>query len=273
MKRQNSMTLLLILVAALLLAACGGQDPQAAIQTGIAQTLEISLLQTAAAGGGAQQPTVAEETPTASQTATPAGTDTPSVPLVSVSENTNCRTGPSVHYGFVVLINTGQNLEVLATYPNGDYVIVRSPSGSGDCWLWLQYATQKDFSAYNLPAATAPPTPTPTFTPTPAFNWNGTWKAWLGGFQYTISITQSGKSISGSFPYGTETIEMVGSLSNDFQTATGTWEVSDGSDDGTFQLQIKAGNLNQFVGNGDGGGFEWCGARSGASMPSPCGWP
>jgi hypothetical protein len=138
--------------------------------------------------------------------------------------------------------------------------------------LWLRYATTTDFSAYNLPAATQPPTPFPTATATNtpiAFDWNGTWTMWVYGTSYTVAINQSGGSISGSFPTNGETVSISASLSGNHQTATGTYTDSAG---GTGPFQWQAVNVNQFVGNRHGI-YPWCGARDGASMPSPCQWP
>ena len=272
MKVRQALFFLLV-NSALFLQACGA-NTESAVQTGVAQALQIAELQTAAAGGGGGG-VVASDTP---QPGVPADTPTitPSIPYVSVSADTNCRTGPSQFYAYVVTVTVGQQLEVVATFPNSDYVIVKQPDGTGNCWLWLRYATTTDFSAYNLPAATQPPTPFPTATATNtpiAFDWNGTWTTWLvgnSGSPYTVAINQSGSSISGSFSVGPNiTVTLSGSLSGDHQTATGTYTVSGGVS-GTFQWQ--AVNENQFAGNWDGI-YPWCGARDGASMPSPCQWP
>lgn len=275
---------LLLVIAALLLQACGGPSTADAIATGIAQTLQISQLETAAAGGGngGAQPSAAagEASSTPLPTEIPSATLTPtsSIPFVSVSQNTNCRTGPSIDYGLVTTIQTGVQVEVLKVFNNANYVVVRNPSGSGDCWLWLQYATPVNFAQYNLPVATQPPTPTPTFTPTPAFDWTGTWniKAVNGGSTYTGAITfsLSGNTITGDttlnpggFPY-----TFTASLNASRQQASGTFS---GTGSGDWDGQIKSGNLNQFIGNLDASGtiWEFCGWRSGSSMPDPCKWP
>lgn len=276
---------ILFVLFSLLLSACGRGDTQSAITTGVAQTQQISQLETAAAAGGAaaQDPGNAPDsgaegqdgTPLPSDTPTITLTPTPDIPQVSVSQNTNCRTGPAVYFGYVTIINVGQLIEVVGVQADGnDYVIVKNPNGSGNCWLWLRYADKTDFSVYNLPSFDTPPTPTPTYTPTPSFDWNGSWQFWVGGLNFVdVSVTQSGNTISGSFLLGGgDTISFSGTLSESFQVATGTWENSSGPT-GTFQWQMKSGNLNQFVGNGDGGSDEWCGAKNGASKPSPCLWP
>jgi hypothetical protein len=261
-----------------MLAACSGQDTQAAIETGIAQTMQISALETAAAGAGQpqQQPSATPEAATQTPgppTETPTATlsPTPSIPMVSVSTETNCRSGPGIQYGFLTSILVGEEVEVVAVFPNSEYVVVKRPGSSGQCWLWLRYADRTDFSAYGLPIATQPPTPTPTYTPTPAFTWLGTWKMWVGGVQYTTTISVTGNTLSGTFIAAGDTITLSGTISNGGQNAAGTW--TSPADNGTFQWRIKSGNLNQFVGNYNGGAEAWCGSRSGASMPDPCQWP
>lgn len=272
----------ILLVAAFLLSACGG-NTQAAIQTGIAQTLQISQLETAAAGAGGAapqattdpgQPAAPSNTPFPSETPTITLTSTPSIPMVSVSQDTNCRRGPSVSYGLVTTILVGQQVQVLKTFSNS-YAVVQNPNASGDCWLYLQYANTTDFSAYALTAATQPPTPTNTATPTPDFVWSGAWSMWASGTSLgSVTINQSGNSLTGSFPDGGSTITFSLSLSASRQSASGTWTSSSGPT-GTVQWQIKSGNHNQFVGSYTylTNTYDWCGARAGSSQPSPCLWP
>ena len=271
---------------ALLLQACAPGSSESAIQTGIAQTLQIAQLQTAAAGGGQQQPqatTGPADTQAPTDTPTITLTNTPSIPFVSVSQNTNCRTGPSQFYGYVTTANAGQQFEVLKTYNGANYVVIRNPSGSGDCWLWLQYANVTNFASFNLPVATQPPTPFPTatFTNTPVpWDWNGSWNGYIdvnadgSTDPCSMSLSTSGNSISGSYDCGgglTGTVS--GSLSNGGQNASGTWTNSF-IVSGDFDWQIKSGNHNQFIGNYEStGNWAWCRTRTGSSQPSPCQWP
>lgn len=272
------MSFCLLLAAALMLSACSGLSSEAAIQTGVAQTLQIAELQTAAAGGGGQAQATASPAVAASATSEPSATlsATPAVPLVSVGQNTNCRSGPSSNYTLLTTIQTGQSVEVLKIFNGSNYVVVRNPAGSGDCWLWLQYATPSNFAEWNLPVATQPPTPTPTLTPTPAFSWAGNWsvKAVNGATTYDgpMSCTVSGNALNCSVTLnpGAFNYTFVGTISGSLQNATGTYS---GAGSGDWQGQIKSGNLNQFVGNLDAGAWEFCGWRSGSSAPSPCEWP
>lgn len=200
MRRFALLTLTLI---SFVLSACG--NSQAAIATGIAQTLQISELETAAAL--ASQPTATSlptETPLPSDTATETATPT---------------------------------LTLTATR--------------------------------TVPPATA--------TNNPDFNWKGNWNVTWNGATYPLSVSISGNSFSGTLNDGVLTFTFSGTLKSGGQVATGTWSHNNGGT-GTFQAQIKSGNLNQFIGSktDDGSGqpaSNFCGWRSGTSMPSPCKWP
>jgi len=260
-----------ILVFTLLLSACGGQGVQSGIETGIAQTAQIAGLETAAG-----QPQVLSTTTTESDAS--AATSEPSIPLVSVSTDTNCRSGPRLDYSHVVTISVGQELEVVAVFPGSEYVVVKRPDGNGDCWLWLRYANRTDFSEFSLPTATQPPTPMPTKTPTKtpaptsAFTWSGSWTVLFSQGTYSGSISQSGNSISGSFTDGSGVINVSGSLSNGGQNASGSWEF-EGGGNGSFQWRMDSSNTNQFSGSYDNGSDQFCGWRGGASQPGSCKWP
>lgn len=90
----------------------------------------------------------------------------PSVPTVSVSVDTNCRTGPGVVYERLTGLFVGERAEVIGKYTSvtPNYWIIKK--GSVTCWLWGQYATVEGNTS-NLPEMVPPPSPTPTFTPTP----------------------------------------------------------------------------------------------------------
>ncbi|MCW5874098.1 MAG: hypothetical protein KIS88_05580 [Anaerolineales bacterium] len=265
--------LVVLLGLALLLAACGGQM-EAAIATGIAQTMQISQLETAAAGnsssnsGGVQ----ATQAPQSDEPALGAA-------WVSVSTDTHCRSGPSAAYQLITTITTGQQVEVLKTFPNSEYVVVQNPNSSGDCWLWLRYADTSDFSVYDLPTATQPPTPTATLTPTvtptptPLPSFGGTWTGRLytnaiNGYTDSITFVISGNSISGTSLWYGSTHTLVGTLSNNGQQANGTWTNTFGLSGNWVAFLL---NNNQFNGNVSGQAF--CGWRGGANLPSPCNSP
>jgi hypothetical protein len=152
---------------ALGLAACNlptgtATQPPAPGQDVIQQTLDILVL-TAQAEDVTAMP---EVSPTASLTPPPSETPTPEKPMVSVSVNTNCRTGPGQIYDYITALTVGRSAEVVAVDPGGNYYYIRNPDNPATfCWLWGQYATVAGNLA-GLPVFTPPPTPTPA----PGFN-------------------------------------------------------------------------------------------------------
>ena len=115
--------------------------------------------------------------PTASLTPMPtdtvAATSSVPVPIISVSVETNCRTGPGKVYDRVGYLKVGENAEVVGKKTSYNYWIIKNPDANGDCWLWGEYATvlgdTSNLEEYTLPSAlpSAPPStasPTPTVT-------------------------------------------------------------------------------------------------------------
>ncbi|NWF63370.1 MAG: hypothetical protein HXY38_03595 [Chloroflexi bacterium] len=134
-------------------------------------TPDLALTVTALAGGMAGNDTPAapanpQETATPQFTTTAAFTPTPSVPQVTVSVNTNCRTGPGVVYDNIGALLVGQVGTVIGKNSQTGYWIINNPGKTGACWLYPQYATVSGNTA-NLQEYSIPPTPTPTATSTP----------------------------------------------------------------------------------------------------------
>jgi hypothetical protein len=262
-------------------------SPEQLAQTAIAETVAVEqhvqtvVAQTLAASGvkDTDQPEatlVPEPTstqtpdPTITSSATITLTPTPEKPMVSVSVNTNCRTGPGQQFDLAGALLVGEQAEVVGVYPDGDYWIIKNLRRGGECWLWGNYATVVGQTA-GLPVFTSPPTPTPSFTPTPVYNWTGTWitsfgKTGLMHETHIISLTQVNGTVTGSFSLGASTVTLNGILSSDYMTLTGTWSLL--PDSGTFVFKLV--NMDQFIGNRDNGDYEWCGYRSDAGLPSTC---
>jgi len=103
-----------------------------------------------------------ESTDTPTLTPTVTETPTPEVPMVYISENTNCRTGPGTIYERLITVLKGEEPEAVAKDPLGEYWYIRRPGQEGSfCWLWGKYATPVGDTA-SLPVFTPPPTPTPS---------------------------------------------------------------------------------------------------------------
>ncbi|MCC6300978.1 MAG: hypothetical protein IT314_16950 [Anaerolineales bacterium] len=148
----------------LIFSACGqANTEQASPTTGPDLALTItaqanlleSLTQTALA------PTATPEfTATAVSSPIPEFTATPSKVIVTVSANTNCRSGPGDEYSIEGALIVGQQAEVVGKSSTTNYWIIKNPSATGTCWLWGEFAAiSGDTSA--LQEVAAPPTTTP----------------------------------------------------------------------------------------------------------------
>lgn len=165
----------LFVLAAFAISACNLPSGQGGTEEvdDLALTITAQALILQQPGGGdpgqGQQPGGGEPAFTATPqfTATPGPTSTPSVPQITVSVNTNCRTGPGVVYDLIDSLLVGHTGEIVGKnsgVPN--YWVIKRLNGSGTCWLWGQYATVTGNTS-NLPEYPVPPTPTPTKTATP----------------------------------------------------------------------------------------------------------
>ena len=99
--------------------------------------------------------------PTMTFTPTVSLSPTPSVPMASVSEDTNCRTGPGKVYDYIGALVVGEKAEVVGKNTASDYWIIKNPDRNGNCWLWGYYATVVG-NTDKLQEFIVPPTPTPT---------------------------------------------------------------------------------------------------------------
>ncbi len=168
------------LLLTLSLTACnfpigGAGQSESVAQTEIA--LNVALTQFAASQTAAvpppveptatvAAPTTAPQTPTPSNTPEPTLTPTQGGVWLTVQENTNCRAGPGSMYGFLGLINAGQQVEAVGRSTVNDYYYIKNPTSYSDyCWLWSRYSTVAGNTG-NLPVFTPQPTPTPEVTPT-----------------------------------------------------------------------------------------------------------
>ena len=104
--------------------------------------------------------------PTITQTITPTSTPTPSptatqAPRISVSKNTNCRSGPGADYLFQGVFAVGEVAEVIGRSPDPGYWYISSAELPKDgCWVWGEFA-QVEGEVGLLPVYTPAPRPTP----------------------------------------------------------------------------------------------------------------
>jgi len=87
-------------------------------------------------------------------------TPTYSVPILTVRESTNCRTGPGEAYEVIFTYLTGKELEIVGRYDPGDFWLVKSnESPTGTCWLWGEFV-EVTGSYWAVSSVTPPPTVT-----------------------------------------------------------------------------------------------------------------
>jgi hypothetical protein len=163
MKKWDSALFLFgILLTATLACNLPGATPTPAIGVEAALT-SLALTQAAGVNLPPAQPEIPLTTPLP-PSITP--TFTQSIPMVSVSLDTNCRTGPGVNYDYLTALLVGEKAEVVGKYTSVSPTYWVIKKGSITCWLWGQYATvEGDISS--LPEMVPPPSPTPPPTDTP----------------------------------------------------------------------------------------------------------
>lgn len=92
---------------------------------------------------------------------------TPDRPMVTVSQVTNCRSGPGSVYDWLGSLNIGQQAMVFGRDPANTSWYIRNPNNaSGFCWIYGSFATITGNTG-SVPVFTPMPTPTPARTATP----------------------------------------------------------------------------------------------------------
>ena len=164
--KTNKKLFFIILALVLATLACNvstsGTDPNA-VQTQVALTVAA---QQPAQGPAAPVNTAVPAAPVNTavpaapvNTAAPAATAVPTKPELSVSTNTNCRSGPGIKYPITGSILTNGTFEIVARPPGAEpYLIIKNPGGGADCWAWLEYATVTGDTS-SLPTLAVPPIP------------------------------------------------------------------------------------------------------------------
>ena len=106
-------------------------------------------------------------TPPPTSTPFPTSTPTPSIPMVSVSVDTSCRSGPGQAYAYLGVLRVGETAQVVGKHSSTGYWIIVNPAGFGDCWLWGQQATVNG-STDHLMEYAQPAIPTPSIPNAPS---------------------------------------------------------------------------------------------------------
>lgn len=111
--------------------------------------------------------------PTLSITRTPTPTITPtySVPMLTVNEPTNCRTGPGQSYDILFTLLAGASVEIVGRYPTNNYWTVKVQGMDEPCWIWGEYSVASG-SYWTVPSVTPPATATASPPEAPSIaNW------------------------------------------------------------------------------------------------------
>lgn len=176
MNRKQKYTFLSLILITVLACSLPGTPPTLSVDdqaaTIIAATLQEGLR------NGADVPITATFSPVPQVSATigtagPTATITPtySVPMLTLREQTNCRTGPGQNYEILFSYVKGFKTEILGYYPQENYWLIKSPeSATGECWLWGEYADISG-SYWVVASVTPPPTPTMSLPKGPSVKW------------------------------------------------------------------------------------------------------
>ncbi len=132
----SAMVLCISILACNLSADQGGDEDLIATIT--AQAAQVQAANDAAALATSEPP------------AAPSGVE------VTVSSDTNCRTGPSTDFDVVLTMHPGTTATVIGKNTQTNYWIISNAAG-GNCWLWGQYAqvTGDTSSVPDYPSAPA----------------------------------------------------------------------------------------------------------------------
>jgi hypothetical protein len=216
------------------------------VQTAAALTVQAVMV---VSSSTAASPSATSGTP--ALTGTPAQTTTVtatySVPMLTVRESTNCRTGPGEAYQIVFTYLSGKKLEIVGRYDLGNFWLVKSKeSPTGTCWLWGQYVDVTG-SYWAVSSVTPPPTATSAPPRAPSFQkWNYSCSGGAVAFTLTWKDMAAGESGYRVFRNG----EQVAELPPDSTTYTDTFDLADlSSQNVQYYLQVygSSGSVNSSV--------------------------
>lgn len=184
--------LALIILLGLALTACAGVDTDAVIATGIAQTQQISQLETAAAGNNT---TDTEPSATAEGAAAEEGT----VSEVTTNQDVNMRSGDGTGYGVMTVIPGGEILQITAINPEGTWYQVAYHNASG----WVATSVTTGTPPSGLPVVDPPPSPASAATATSGGG-GGSGGGGNDSYSFTLDISNDGESrtVSGELTPG-----------------------------------------------------------------------
>lgn len=180
MKSGYKYLALVSLIASIVSCNLPGREPPLSVDDQAATIIAATLTEEARSGTSIPIAATSSRTPSPTSTASPnapSATITPtfSIPLLTVIEQTNCRTGPGQDYEVVFTYLPNAKLVILGRYEIENYWLVKSDeSPTGSCWLWGEYV-EVSGSYWVVPSVTPPPTATLAPPLAPSFqNWDYT---------------------------------------------------------------------------------------------------
>ena len=162
---------LLLAATFLISSACAARvDELSQIGTVVAGTMQAEAEMAATVGAQVELTVSAlsiapitpspSESPTMTPIPTEPATPTPELVTLSVSANTNCRSGPGTAYDYQGTLLVGETAEASAISSEPNYWYIANPNRPGEfCWLWGEYATALGDTTV-LPVYTPRPRPT-----------------------------------------------------------------------------------------------------------------
>jgi hypothetical protein len=163
--KTHPITIFLLIIFLAIIPGCtlpGGEQAAAApttsgqLETMVAMTLAAF---TPSPAPVTETPAVLLPSPTKVVTASATVTPTFSTPMLTISEDTNCRSGPGQSYQVLTVLRPGTKVEVTGRYQNNSYWVIKMPNSSSECWMWGEFATPEGSYA-SMPEMTPPATAT-----------------------------------------------------------------------------------------------------------------
>ncbi|MFN2215518.1 MAG: hypothetical protein ACK2TS_01105 [Anaerolineales bacterium] len=234
---KNLRSFAIMAIAVILLSSCGIPNKTTDVPTESAADIVLQTAQGAAAATLTQQ---AMLIPTSTNTPTPTMTLEPTtfstaaptlsnVPMLSVSKDTNCRTGQGVEFEKVGGLFAGNMTEIIGIDSTGGYFYIRNPDNpQGFCWIVGTFVTIVGDISY-VPRFTPMPKPTivSSGTPEPTFAISSAvMKVCNSSYWFDVEVLNNGNLVwtSGSvavYDAGPPITTIAANAVNDFTTLAG----------------------------------------------------
>jgi Bacterial SH3 domain len=116
-------------------AAPTSPPAQSALATIVAQTMQVVMSETTS------PPPLNTPVNTPFEASTPSATQTAVKAILTINQNTNCRSGPSADSNIITAFTPGTTLEIVGKDSADDFWLVKLPNTEDTCWASGQYAT------------------------------------------------------------------------------------------------------------------------------------